>query len=306
MRARLCDLATERSFRSRKRTWESGGGGSSRWVCRRSGLCPRRAEAAGRSIPSPGWPMKVRTLLGCPPPCNAAGYLRHTLLAELPQPEEAGAVPLRRDFEEPRNVAESLVIDERPERDRPDLALADVLVAVDAGSERLHRIVEVEGADGLESEHGVESFESGLEAALVPDVVAGRKGVAGVQAYRNPVGATAQVADRAQFLESAPQARSLAGGGLEQDLAAALVGGEDAIQGVRHVAHPLLRVGVRAGMHHQGRDAQEIGAGKLVGEAGDGLLPQVAGASGEIDEVTRVHRARQRGFRVPGAEDLRI
>src|SRR5256885_4362452 len=226
MRARLCDLATERSFRSRKRSWESGGEGSSRCDCgRRSGPCLRRAEAEGRSIPSM-WPMKVRTLLGGPPPCNAAAYLGHVLPAQLPQPEEAGAVPFGRNLQESGNLPESLVIDQVAEGNRADLALADVLVPVDPGSERFHRIVEVEGVDGFDPQHLVESFESRCQAFRGGDVVAGGEHVAGVQAHRDPVRTPAEVADGTQLLEAASQAGPLASGRFEQDLAAPVVGGE--------------------------------------------------------------------------------
>src|SRR5256885_1288237 len=296
MRARLCDLATERSFRSRKRSWESGGEGSSRCDCgRRSGPCLRRAEAVGRSIPSM-WPMKVRTLLGRPPPCNAAAYLGHVLPAQLPQPEEAGAVPFGRNLQEPGNVAESLVIDELAEGNRTDLALADVLVTVDAGSERFHRIVEVEGVDGSDPQHLVECFEGRRQALLRGDVVAGGEYVAGVQAHRDPLRAPAEVANRTQLFEASSQTRPLAGGGFEQDLASAFVGGEDAVQGLRDVAQALLAIGIRARMQDQGRKPEQIRAGKLVGECSDGLLAQVAGPRTEVHEVAGVDGARQRRF----------
>src|SRR3954470_9636120 len=147
--------------------------------------------------------MKVRTLLGYPPPCNAPGRLGRRPGPQLPQSQEAGSVPLRRNLEESGNLPESLVVHEVAERECPDGALADVGVTVDTRSERLHRIIEVEGADGPDPENPVELFESGLIAALRGDVVARGEDVAGVEADRDPIGAAARVADRPQLLESA-------------------------------------------------------------------------------------------------------
>src|SRR5438105_12898029 len=123
--ARLCDRATDRSFRSRKRNCSSGPGGSSRSTC------------------GEGGDMKVRTLRGsggsrnAPPPARGSG-----LDAKLFQPQEAGAIPLRRDFQVARDIPKTLVIHELAKRERTDLALADVLVAVDAGTQVLHAVVE--------------------------------------------------------------------------------------------------------------------------------------------------------------------
>src|SRR4051794_31945363 len=100
--------------------------------------------------------MKVRALLGCPPPCNAPGRLGRGPDPQLPQSQEAGSVPLWRDLEESWNLPEPLVIDELAERECPDRPLAHVRVTVDTRSERLHRIVEVEGADGPDPEDAVE------------------------------------------------------------------------------------------------------------------------------------------------------
>src|SRR3954462_12085342 len=128
--------------------------------------------------------MKVRTLLGYPPPCNAPGGFGRRPGPQLPEPQEAGSVPFWRNLEESGNLPESLVVHELAERECPDGALADVRVTVDTRSERLHRIIEVEGADGPDPENPVELFESGLITALGRDVVPGGEDVAGVEAGR--------------------------------------------------------------------------------------------------------------------------
>src|SRR4051794_5398832 len=126
--------------------------------------------------------MEVRTLLGCPPPCNAPRRLDPGPGPQLPQSQEARPIPLGRNLEKSGNVPEPLVIDELAESGRPDGALADVRVTVDTRSERLHRIVEVEGADGPDPQDSVELFESGLIATLGGDVVARGEDVARVEA----------------------------------------------------------------------------------------------------------------------------
>src|SRR3954470_1128992 len=144
--------------------------------------------------------MKVRTLLGYPPPCNAPGRLGRRPGPQLPQSQEAGSVPLRRNLQEPGNLPESLVVDELAERECPDGALADVRVTVDTRSERLHRIIEVEGADGPDPEYPVELFESRLITALGGDVVPGGEDVAGVEADRDAIRGAAPVAGSPQLL----------------------------------------------------------------------------------------------------------
>src|SRR5437667_329457 len=59
-------------------------------------------------------------------------------------PLQARPVPLGRDLEESRNIAESRVIHQTAEGEWTHLSLAHLLVAVHAAAERLHRIVQME------------------------------------------------------------------------------------------------------------------------------------------------------------------
>src|SRR3982750_3735756 len=106
--ARRCVRATVRSLRRRKRTAESGSGGSGRCGC------------------GEGWPMEERTLLGGSALRNATtslSFRSRRALAQLPQPGEVRAVPLWRDLQIARNLAEPGVVDQTPEGDRANLAL---------------------------------------------------------------------------------------------------------------------------------------------------------------------------------------
>src|SRR3954471_9369169 len=252
--------------------------------------------------------MKVRTLLGYPPPCNAPGRLGRRPGPQLPQSQEAGSVPLRRNLQEPGNLPESLVVDELAERECPDGALADVRVTVDTGSERLHGIIEVEGADGADPENPVELFESGLVTGLGGDVVPGGEDMAGVEADGDAIRGAAPVADRPQLLESAAHAGALASRGLEKDLAGTPVGGEHLVESGGDVADSLRVVRVRAGMDDERGNPEQIGPFELVDEGGDRLVAQIALIATQVDQVARVDRAGKRrvvAVRTEGARTFR-
>src|SRR5207253_5467705 len=154
--------------------------------------------------------MKVRTLLGPDrsrnAPRNAAAGTRLRLFAQSAQAFQAGAVAFRRDLQVARNVSETLVIHQPAKGERPDLALADVLVPIHPGAQRLHAVVEMEGLDERHAQHAIESLECRLVAAVGADVVPGSEDVAGIEADRHPLRALAQVAHGPQLLESASQA----------------------------------------------------------------------------------------------------
>src|SRR3954465_6551273 len=250
--------------------------------------------------------MKVRPLLGYPPPCNAPGRFARRPGPQLPQSQEAGSVPLRRNLEESGNLPESLVVHEVAERECPDGALADVRVTVDTRSERLHRIIEVGGADGPHPEYPVELFESGLITAVGRDVVAGGEDVAGVEADGDAIRGAARVAYRPQLLKSAAHAGALASRGLEKDLAGTPVGGEHLVESGGDVADSLRVVRVRAGMHDERRNPEQIGPFELVDEGGYRLVAQIAFIATQVDQVARVDRAGKRRVVAVRTEGARI
>src|SRR5438128_11048725 len=114
--------------------------------------------------------MKVRTLLGSDCPCNAARSAAASaglgFFAQSPQALQAGAVAFRRDLQVARNLAESLIVHELAEGERPDLALADVLVPVHPAPQRLHAVVEMEGLEERQAHHPVEPIEGRFIAAV--------------------------------------------------------------------------------------------------------------------------------------------
>src|SRR5438445_865404 len=229
--ARLCDRATDRSFRRRKRSCSSDPGGSSRSTC------------------GEGGDMKVRTLRGsggsrnAPPPARRSG-----LDPEPLQPQEAGPIPLRRDFQVARDVPKTLIIHELAKREGADLALAHVLVPVDPGTQRLHAVVEVERQDQVEPDDPIDLSEGLVVPPLGRDVIASCEDVAGIDADGDAVGVLAQLTHPAELLEAASQAQPLSGGGLEQDPASSSVRVEDPVQCLGHVPQPALLVRIRARM----------------------------------------------------------
>src|SRR5438309_1397356 len=273
--ARQCDRATDRSFRSRKRNCSSDPGGSSRSTC------------------GEGGDMKVRTLRVSEGSRNASPPARRTRLdAELLQSREAGAIPFGRDLQVARDIPKTLIIHDLAKCERPDLALADVLVPVDPATQRLHAVVEVERLDQVEPDDPIELVERLVVSPLGREVVASREDVAGIDADRDASGVLAQLTHRAQLFEAASQARPLSGSGLEQDLAAASLRAEDAVEGLGHVAESALLVRIRPGMDDEMRDAEEVAALQLVYERGDRLLSQVARIGTQVDEVAGVDRDR--------------
>jgi hypothetical protein len=97
-----------------------------------------------------------------------------------------------------------------------DVAEAEVPVAVDARIIRGARVVEVDGAHVLDTDVVVERFESGREAVLFAEVVAGGEGVGRVEADAEAESRT--LGDNlAQVLEAVADALALPGGVLQKD-----------------------------------------------------------------------------------------
>ena len=114
---------------------------------------------------------------------------------------------------------------------RPQLPLADVLVAVNARSEPLLGIVEVEALQPLQPDKAVE-LRHGVGIALRRGgVVAGGEGVAGIETDREFPWIFRAVDNCSQFLEGPPQVGPLPGGGLDQYLPVEL----------RHFAEELVK-----------------------------------------------------------------
>src|SRR2546428_7234482 len=147
----------------------------------------------------------------------------------LPQPLEAlqaRPVPFRWDLEKPGNIAESRVIYQPPECQGADFALADVLVPIDPGTERLHRIVQMEGLEQSDAQHPLELPERLVVSAIAGDVVPGGEHVERIQADGAYGGTQQSFPHLAQISEHPPQSAALAGRRLQEHDAVSLVRGE--------------------------------------------------------------------------------
>ena len=137
----------------------------------------------------------------------------------LPQPLEplqASAVAFGRNLKEARNILESWIIYQPPERKRADFALADVLVTVNPRAERLHRIVQVERFQPLDPQQCVEFAEGLVEAPVRGDVVSGGEDVTRIDTNPDAAAVVDRIDDRSELFERAADARTLSGRGLEQ------------------------------------------------------------------------------------------
>src|SRR3954454_23710086 len=96
-----------------------------------------------------------------------------------------------------------------------ELARADVGVAVAVRPEGSSRVVEVQRAEAVEADLGVEVVEDACEASRRGDVVARGVQVAGVEAAPEPLAAAARLEQRRQLAERAPERAARACGVLE-------------------------------------------------------------------------------------------
>ena len=100
---------------------------------------------------------------------------------------------------------------------RPEAALADVLVPIDAAAARLLRVVQVKHLDAVEADDAIERLERLAIALFGADVVAGGQQVAGVEADADARRAVEPLEDRREVLEAVAEVGALPGGVLEQD-----------------------------------------------------------------------------------------
>lgn len=63
-----------------------------------------------------------------------------------------------------------------------DLTFSDVFMAVDSGSQRLLRVIEMERADVLDADMAIDLVDGALVSAAGSDVIARGKDVAGINA----------------------------------------------------------------------------------------------------------------------------
>lgn len=130
----------------------------------------------------------------------------------------APSVVFLRRFEDHRDAEPARVVDEVGESRLSDLALADVFVSVDAGTQVFLRVVGVDALNACHTDDTIELIDGlgvGFGGAKV--VSRGEK-VAGVQADAQAVGLSRAVEDSTKVFESPADVGSLSRGGFQQNL----------------------------------------------------------------------------------------
>ena len=113
-----------------------------------------------------------------------------------------------RRLEQFRDAAEARVVEEESEGFDADLAVADVLVAVDARAERLLRVVEMKGADVGDADVRVESVDRPLVVVAIAELVSRCEDVAGVETDADARFVVDERDDPSQLFERAAEARA--------------------------------------------------------------------------------------------------
>ena len=185
------------------------------------------------------------------------------------------------------------VIEQQAERFQPDLAAADVRMAVHAAAERLAAVVDMEEPQPLRADQPIEGAERGSVLRLRMQAIARGEDVAGIETDAEPIRIADHLEDAGQVLELMAEAAPLSRRRLQQDLdAKRWTTGVYLIQRRCHFGKTrlLTAVDVRAGMRHEIAEAELLGPldfddKRLKRSAIEGLIRR-----GEIDEIGIVRR----------------
>ena len=169
-------------------------------------------------------------------------------------------------------------------------------MAVDSGSQRFLRVIEMERADVLDADMAIELVDGALVPAAGSDVIARGKDVAGINADAQACRIVDDAEDLTQLIKRAAQAGTLTSRGLEQsDYFAIGHGPMNLIEGAGDAIDPpfCARPHVRAGMKNHRGHTELFGALQLHGHSGDGLLVKRRINRRQVDEVLRVNEDRR-------------
>ena len=174
-------------------------------------------------------------------------------------------------LEEEGQVAQGRMARHRVKRLEADEALPYRGMTVLVGAERVHRVVEMDGAQTAQAHHAVELVKHAVE--VVRDVVAGVPHMAGIQAHAEMVGELHAVDDGTQLLKGTADLGPLARHGLKQHRRG-LLGGEDLVEHACDLLDTHLRTlaHVAAGMEVVHLVRRGLHANEVVGEGRAGKL----------------------------------
>src|SRR5579885_3233586 len=251
-------------------------------------LQARPAKTRSARASRPEWILIRGFSFSCPVNC-AEGF---TCDEGSKQSEVARVVPefVHGRLKDERGLGEARLARDPCERLGPDLAEADVPVAVNARIIGRLRVVEVYSTNISEAHIFFERFKSGRKPVLVAQVVARGEGVRRVEADAE-VQAGALLSNLAQVLEAVADALALTRRVLKQDSERAkfdsLARGLQTL-GARPNPVGLARAARAAGMDDEVVRAESNPALDLFAERGDRLLADCIVRRGEVDEVVRV------------------
>jgi len=169
-----------------------------------------------------------------------------------------------------------------------DVAVSDVGVAIAPATKWVLGVVDVHGAQAVESEELDGPGEDARDAIRGVDFVARREQVAGIEAHTELSGALRELADASEMLETVSNHCSLTGRHLEQE--AGRPGGR-AAEHVRDAGRDQLESGlfpcteVSARVDDERIDTQSAAPVELVGEAASGLFENDRVGGREVDEI---------------------
>ena len=104
------------------------------------------------------------------------------------------------------------------ERFEAEMALADMLMAIDARMERLERIVDMKRDEAIEPDVLVEFGESAVVALFRAQIVARSEGVLGIEAQPQPLVLVDRIEDPAHLFELVAEIAALPRRDFERDL----------------------------------------------------------------------------------------
>src|SRR5262249_4102912 len=107
-----------------------------------------------------------------------------------------------------RDTGEPSVVQQPPERVAPEVAAADLLVAVEPRAEGLLRVVQVKRAHAAKTDQATAGGHRLGVDLTPPDVIAGRVEMTRVQTDADPLGVAYRGQDGRQFLEAPSDGRS--------------------------------------------------------------------------------------------------
>jgi len=240
---------------------------------------------------------------------DRAGWDRWREAQEIPEGADvaavvAGTVDRRLSKEGTVGSAEQRMIQDSREGRLADMAAADVLVAVDAGTERCSRVVAMNHTDVFEAESSVGFGKGAVEALGRADFEAGGEKMSGVETNAgsgSDAARAASVEHVAEMPKFGGETSSLPCSVFEEDprrrgrrrTKGRLETGatRSAGDGFGDVFDSARNPGIAggAGMHDEIVGTELKGTDNFVAKGSDGIFPLVQIRGGQINEVIRVN-----------------